>query len=35
MKLIRTPTELEVYKLIFSAALEIERISNSFPVEEK
>ena len=35
MNLIRTHKELEVYKLAFSAALEIYRISKSFPVEEK
>ena len=35
MNLIRTHKELEVYKLAFGAALEIYRISKSFPVEEK
>jgi len=35
MNLIRTHKELEVYKLAFGAALEIYRISKSFPTEEK
>ena len=35
MSLIRTHKELEVYKIAFSAALEIYRISKSFPLEEK
>ncbi len=35
MNLIRTHKELDVYKLAFSSALEIYRISKSFPVEEK
>ena len=33
MNLIRKHQELEVYKLAFGAALEIYRISKSFPVE--
>jgi len=35
MNLIKTHKELEVYKLAFGAALEIYRISKSFPTEEK
>jgi four helix bundle protein len=35
MNLIRTHKELEVYKLAFGAAIEIYRISKTFPSEEK